>query len=619
MVRVAFALFVATAAFALNAAYWDGVKGGEWAVDDWTNYSPATQPGTALDDYVTIVYPNRLYMNGETATLPNVSIYYSTINWDLGAGHVLNVISFNNGVSGTGQWGRGSLTSGTLNCSGDFTVNTDSTSEPDSYFQVIGAKFSAQGVSVGFNLAKNRFEVLDGGVGTVKRLTSGVYGRENVIRIDGEDSQMTIAADCPMDEAIAVGQFGSDNAVYVTDGAVLSNLNAKAFFIGMNEGAVGNLLCVSNASLIAEDANLRLGHLGGSSNRVEFLDGAKVTLNSLTSGNFYNQEHAHGIGNVVRIDGVGTEVSAGTVVFGDQKSSGGRMRISDGAKVSTGSLYVGTEGGSADNEVRVSGTGTLSVDGNVLIGMGGSAGQGNALVLDGAKMVYDPERSTDQGFLIGNYAPCSRFELVNGAEFTATNRIGTKVVRMSWYGSSFTNVFAIRSGSIARVHGLDVGYNGVGNRLELENGTFHGVTDGRTEGGPGSNYLVFGRNVGTDGELVIKGSNSYLRSTYMVTGAKTRFRFDIPAEGYVGDHPRVEVVAAYFNELGSIEVNVDENFTKGGTFTLMKWESDTSDGTKIPAENFHLNSPKVKARFIVSQKQVDVKVSSDRGMMLILR
>ena len=295
MKKLLVSLFTVSAAFALNAAYWDCVKSGEWAIDDWTNYSPATQPGTTSADTVTIVYPSRLYMNGDTATLPNVNVYYSTINWDLGAGHVLNVINFLNGVNNSGMWARGSLTSGTLNCSGSFTVNTDPTTEPYSYFQVIGTKFSAQSISVGYNFARNRFEMLDGGVGTVKWLTSGVYGKGNVIRIDGEGSRMTIAADCPMDEAINVGQFGSSNAVYVTDGAVLSNLNAKSFFIGMNEGAVGNLLCVSNAALIAENANLRLGYHGGSSNLVEFLDGAKVKLNSLMTGNLYSQDHAPGV------------------------------------------------------------------------------------------------------------------------------------------------------------------------------------------------------------------------------------------------------------------------------------------------------------------------------------
>ena len=362
--------------------------------------------------------------------------------------------------------------------------------------------------------------------------------------------------------------------------------------IGRSGSGSNNVFRVSGAGSRFEvpsghPRELVIGSCGGRSNCLEVVDGA--VFENLSTQPLY-MDYDTGWGGTLNGQNL--------------------LHVSNAAFTNINStLHVGYNGG---HDTAVFEKGSKARIKTVILGYGRKSSDtrilgDNLLDVSGEGTVLNVESGT---ITIGNdYSRGNVFSLSDDAKARAV------YVYAGANSNATTNDIRISSGAELRTHGMEVGYKSVGNRLVLENGSFIGT---RSESRPAgeSDYMNFGRNVSGDAELVVKGTNSYLYSSYVVMDSLSRIRIEIPEDGLVGTRPLIEAINAYIGS-ATVQVNVSEGFHDGGRFTLMKWNAG-ADATAM-LNNGRITLTGHRASLIVSEHQIDVKIPSDRGFVITFR
>jgi T5SS/PEP-CTERM-associated repeat protein/autotransporter-associated beta strand protein len=223
-------------------------------------------------------------------------------------------------------------------------------------------------LSVGAGGSDNSLEISDGGTVSVQNLYLG-YNKSssnNTVTVTGPDSTLVASGD------VAVGAYGSDNRLVISDGATVTSgvFGDYGSGVGGAFGSNNSVLITGNGSRwTATDANRQflVGYSSSSANTLEVADGGILSTVAAAVG-------AEGsLNNSVLITGNGSLwTNNGTLVIGgnidgminpaDQNNGGsGTVTIGSGGKVSSanviiasgnhtvGTLNIGTLGGSDSN------------------------------------------------------------------------------------------------------------------------------------------------------------------------------------------------------------------------------------------------------------------------------
>lgn len=416
------------------------------------------------------------------------------------------------------------------------------------------------------------------------RITSGTFAYTNYYLYKG-----TIVVDGQTAVFDGYGMVGVGNPncrLEILNGA----LGRGGFQIGRNRAGSNTVMRVSGAGSrfvvpSIHNKQLLLG-VGGGSNSLEVVDGAvfeNLSEKTLRMDDDIGWSSTVDGYNVLRVSNATFSNVNSTVEVG-YYAGHDKAIFNGGAKVYTKNIMLGCYRKSAEqgilgnNVLDVSGAGTV-LENVGTVHVGNSNSNGNL------------------------------FNLSEGAE------AATLYVQVGNYASATSNDVRISSGGILRVHGTEIGKSSVGNRLVLENGSFIGT---RSELRPAGeyDYIVFGRNVSGDAELVFKGTNSYFSSSHVLMDSLSRVSIEIPDGGLVGGRPLFDVKTALIGD-AAVAIHVSEDFHAGGRYTLMKWTSGADAAAMF--NNGQITLTGHRASLIVSEHQIDVKIPSDRGFVITFR
>jgi T5SS/PEP-CTERM-associated repeat protein len=268
--------------------------------------------------------------------------------------------------------------------------------------------------------ASNRLVVADGGA--VRAADSYIGGNasasNNLALVTGAGSSWTNVG------GLQVGNYGSGNLLVVTNGGTV--FAGAQQIIGNDSGADSNTVIVKDVGSRWLGSNsLDVGR-SGSFNRLSVSDGGFVASSGAVIGNFSGSEH-----NEALVSGAGSVWSNRETLFIGKSGSGNRVIVSEGARLETQFGEIGSNVGASNNEVVVTGPGSLW--------------------------------RIEQSINVGNFGSGNRLVVSNGARLLGRGTIGyatgsNNEVVVTGPGSSWTN------------SDLTVGVGGSGNRLLICDG-----------------------------------------------------------------------------------------------------------------------------------------------------
>ena len=376
-------------------------------------------------------------------------------------------------------------------------------------------------VVVGYNGSGNTLSALDGGSISSGGGIVGVDSDHNQVLLDGSGSKWT------MSSSLRVGMWGSSNAFTVSNGGVASV--AGNTYIGDLTGADGNSLVVDGPdSRLYNTINIHVGHQG-SGNELTILNGAQVydDLGLLGTDNgadhnralldgdgslWYNRHtffagnsgasntvtvqngaqlvnttgyigyHTNAIGNRVVVDDATWGNSDG--LFVGFNGSGNSLVITNGAEVFSGESRIGAEGFANDNQVLVTGDGSVwNISKSLLVG--NDTGTNNTLdVENGGRVVVDENISVGLGCWL-NVNDGGTMTVYGNTIFTDGFNVGSGGTFETYGGISGLGG-VLESGRTLRLAGSGASWNEPGNIL-LESGATLDIGAGATVSTP-SNY-----------------------------------------------------------------------------------------------------------------------------------
>jgi T5SS/PEP-CTERM-associated repeat protein/autotransporter-associated beta strand protein len=372
-------------------------------------------------------------------------------------------------TTGTLQLGRnGSSNSlvitngGEVSVAGDFYIGFINTSSNNTVL-VTGsgsAWTNGQNLQVGYEGSGNSLVISNGGEGNVGG--NSYIGREagssnNSVLVTGAGSRWTTTAD------LFVGNSGFGNSLVVSnEGTVSVGGNS---YIGNGVDSSNNSVLVTGAGSVWTNAwSLYVG-ASGSGNRLDISEGGNVFAGNLAVGQSSNAAN-----NTLLVTGSNSLLSFWEGKIGLAGSSNSLV-VSNGAKVTNGWTYIGTDAGSDNNSVVITGDETRW-DGEVDFNVGYSGSSNTLLVSDGATLIHGGHfRGATLGF--------SESSSNNSAIVTGSNS--------SW--TSTADFF--------------VGYGGSGNSLVISNGG--AVSNARTYY---SGAYIGNEASASNNSVIVTGSNS---------------------------------------------------------------------------------------------------------------
>ncbi|MDF7807728.1 autotransporter domain-containing protein [Pontiellaceae bacterium B12219] len=248
----------------------------------------------------------------------------------------------------------------------------------------------------------------------------------NSVVVEGGDSSWNIS------DTLFVGLRSSGNSLVVTNGGAVSS---------------GSGVISSSAAVFGDNTAIISGEGSVWSNRGDLTVSDKGVMQILDGGHVENEFGVIGVGvmpsSSVLVSGVGSVWSnRSALVVGSSGSRGSGLSVSDGGQVFSASGIIGENRLAMDNEVEVSGVGSLwNNSGELVIGYGSA---GNML------SVQDGGRVTSGSITIGE----------NSAEAYGFSGNGNAV---SVSGA----------GSLLKSAGdLNLGYNGSDNSMQIEDGGY---------------------------------------------------------------------------------------------------------------------------------------------------
>jgi T5SS/PEP-CTERM-associated repeat protein len=161
-----------------------------------------------------------------------------------------------------------------------------------------------------------------------------------------------------LDRRLAVGRGGSDNALIVTNGAVVASRDAV---VGQEASALRNTAVVTGAGSHWTNRYGLVVGLEGSSNRVEVAGGGRITATYVELAGATNA-----CGNSLVVWGAGSRLECRGHVAAGVSGPGNCIQVGEGARVESAAAFVGVESGAAGNAVRVEGAGTCWSNRHVL-------------------------------------------------------------------------------------------------------------------------------------------------------------------------------------------------------------------------------------------------------------
>ncbi len=377
-------------------------------------------------------------------------------------------------------------------------------------------------VVVGYNGSGNTLSALDGGSISSGGGIIGLDSDYNQVLLDGSGSTWT------MSSSLRVGMWGTSNAFTVSNGGVASV--AGNTYIGDLTGADGNSLVVDGPdSRLYNTINIHVGHQG-SGNELMILNGARVyddigllgTDNGadnnrvMIDGNeslWYNRHtffagnsgssntvtvrngaqlvnttgyigyHTNAIGNRVVVDNATWGNSDG--LFVGFNGSGNSLVITNGAEVFSGESRIGAEGFANDNQVLVTGDGSVwNISKSLLVG--NNVSSNNTLVVEnGGRVVVDENISVGLGCWL-NVNDGGTMTVYGNTIFTDGFNVGSGGTFETYGGISGLGG-VLESGRTLRLAGSGASWNEPGDIL-LESGAMLDIGAGATVSTP-SNYV----------------------------------------------------------------------------------------------------------------------------------
>jgi len=328
-------------------------------------------------------------------------------------------------------------------------------------------------IFVGYRGAGNSLDIGDGARATS---SSGVIGFHesasgNMATVSGDGSVWHNGAQ------LAVGLYGSDNTLTITDGG---NITSKYGFLGKYVGSSNNYVRLAGSGSEWEvDEFIDIGSYGAG-NKLEILDGGRITSGSGSVGSYSDHNH-------MLVSGEGSEWnSAGGISVGTYGYSN-RLEITNGGSVTSSgvSLVGGNWSAAGSNHIMVSGEGSVFNSQDVYLGY---AGANNGLSVSNGGQVEIGMTYIGYGAdALGNYVSVSGLEskLVSsgdiyvghdGAQSELSVSEGARVESLNgvigWADDADGNQVLVSDGNSSWVNSgdLHVGYEGGGNALTISNG-----------------------------------------------------------------------------------------------------------------------------------------------------
>lgn len=496
---------------------------------------------------------------------------------------------WNKGIIAAGQEVNGVWKTGWLVLSGGtFCVNTflraaseGRSDEGHARVTVTGNGTRVEGVrgdvSCGDNATDCTLEILDGAyvlAGRGLRNGETASAENNEIRISGKGSLLEMR---PTGDAAFLPKAGRGNRVIIENGGVLRNSENEGnwygtTYVGMAETAVGNSMSVLTGGKLdlSQGGELRIG---------------------------FNQASE----NSLVVDGEGSSaVVFGQLALGSGASKKNTIDVKNGGLVHLNGysgLMIGWDAGSDENAVTVTGTGSIvQVDqANIYLGVNG--GCSNTLVVSnggkvssrhlfigsGAASCYNKATATGSGtvleatiydFSVGNGGHHNELVVENGATMIAPRDIfiggGEGVEGAAALEACSNNTLRIYNATLSQPDNYDIKING---RCKLSVGGSHLVTD--------TPWL------------------------HALEGSELEFVFD--EEGIAPFETRWETFLAKEDGTPTLaKIIIDaRNFVKMqgcGTFTLMQAKQGHSTrrpgGSELTAEQYEALNAAMKARTV---------------------
>jgi fibronectin-binding autotransporter adhesin len=344
--------------------------------------------------------------------------------WDVraGTGHALAVSL---SVGSSFSFNQMLITNGGTLTSGDAFIGSNAGSRSNVVLLAgAGSKWTAANLDVGNGGAFNWLIVSNGATleDVEGALAKNSGSSNNLAVVTGAGSLWTNR------DELYVGYQGSGNQLVISNGGTVSAFATR--FLGHASGAVSN-----NAAIVTGAGSRWVGpgnlEIGGPAAfcRVLVTDGGLVQNNFGFIGNGTDSSN-----NLAVIAGAGSTWSNAMVIHIGDNGDGNQLVVSNGGFVSAASGEIGSEPGSVDNQVTVTGAGSKWSNTNLLYV--GNYGVGNRLVVAAGGAVYNADC-----YIGGNPTSSNNLALVTGA------------------GSVWSN-----AGSLL------VGGSGAGNQLIVSNG-----------------------------------------------------------------------------------------------------------------------------------------------------
>jgi T5SS/PEP-CTERM-associated repeat protein len=319
--------------------------------------------------------------------------------------------------------------------------------------------------------AFNRLLVRNGG-----RVVNGLGTLGAVLAANGNEVLVTDAGSVWTNQhELTVGDDGSGNILMISNGATV--LSASSGFIGRGSGGSSNAAFVTGlGSRWLLSSNLYVGS-NGAFNRLVISNGAYVENDYASVGNALSSSN-----NEVVVTGNGSVWTNQDVLSLGVFGSGNRLVLSQGAKMRSNLGYVGVNFSSSNNQAILTGSGTFWRVPNSLIF--GSQSSGNRLVISNGAAL-----STD-GAYVGFSNICSN----NVAIITGTGSAWTNTGPMYVGDFSPANLLMITNGGMlvsSRIITVGDHVFAPDNRVVIDGGTLM-VTTESFEVRRGTNVLSAG-------------------------------------------------------------------------------------------------------------------------------
>jgi T5SS/PEP-CTERM-associated repeat protein len=245
-------------------------------------------------------------------------------------------------------------------------------------------------------------------------MTVGQSGSGNSVSVSGTGSTLFVRRDT------FLGYYGDNNSISVTSGATYST---KSIIAGHWNTSSGNTVTVSGSgSKLSASYSITVGN-AGASNSMTVSSGASVIAQIVSVGYGSEDDSSYGNNNTLTVTGANTTLTASSLLYVGTYGSNNTMTVSDGAYVSAGDLFIGSEAGATGNSLTISGANSIVSAMGVTIGNTGNTliigtdallkiGAGSLSIASGNLI-----RFADEGFIAWSGDHVSDFQTLLGGGY----------------------------------------------------------------------------------------------------------------------------------------------------------------------------------------------------------